>query len=275
MASHAQAYDRTERTPSENLTRFQFRQLVKSSGLSLGAQRTILASLDIADMGGSRVWCSVKSLSYEMRRAQRTVQYHRRRLRVVLGIARVVQRDNTWIPCPKCGTQRTSKICPSCKYEGNTQKEFRRGATYEFDAEKIKSFLPAPGVREFRNYREYRAGKKPRPSSPPPHRSTERAAAPSPTPISRPHTISRGEERLHKLRQQIGVRMAQLRKGYHGSVNGPEGLHFVSPGHPDYRPAMSHEEAERAVAQEFGLTLEQVQSILREMGWKYAVEKRE
>ncbi len=80
---------------------------------------------------------------------------------------------------------------------------------------------------------------------------------------------------MHKLRQNLGIRMAQLRKGCQGSIPGSQGLVFVSPGDPRYQAAMTHEEAERAVAKEFGLTLEEVQQHLREMGWKYSIEKRE
>jgi hypothetical protein len=255
MATHATAYRDSGPEKSENLSRHEIRELVLYSALPLGAQRLILASLKIGDMGAPQVWCSVKSLSFETRKAERTVQYHRRRLRVALGVARVVRPANTWDACPKCSTSRDTKLCPKCGYEGIREKEFRRGATYEFDLAKIASFQPCPAVRKYRNYKQYSESRKKRPQHEVPARPQPPAPA-QPVPIrpaaeAKPVTanVHRSSEREpnRRERQEMATKIAQVRSFMRGRTEyrPPEGgmMRKLEPDDESYIAPMTLEAA--------------------------------
>jgi len=289
MASHAQAYRETPTSARGNLSPFQLRQLVRYSGLPEGAKLFLLSGLNISGGAGKLIYASNKSLGIEMRKAERTVQHHRRRILHELKVGAVIRQRDTWDPCPKCGAVRLQNQCESCGRIGDARKEFRRIATLEIDAGKIAAFRPRSRERQrepWTSYKQYQAspqypGKKRSESG---HCSTSHASpasdeqkrpTPAPQPIREASGISRGKHREMQLRQRLGIRMAQLMRGVN-EIRPPEGGmgHRLGPGDEGFVAPMAREEAECAVAREFGISPDEAADHLKLMRWKFAEEQK-
>jgi hypothetical protein len=214
----------------------------------------------------------------------------RARRAVKLGYWRQLREANSWSNCPKCGAAREVGACDQCDYVGRAKTpegkanfdEFCRPYMYEIDIEKFRT---AKRCRELRNldartYEEYKDSVKrgeratvtemparkpaqPAPEPPPP------AAAPVRQPAAE-HTHRnpvRAPSSARKLTPREGPKlvneMRRLMKGYKGSQNGPSGMYFVGPDHPQYREPMSQEHALIAACMNLAIPLESAQEFLK------------
>jgi hypothetical protein len=130
----------------------------------------------------------------------------------------------------------------------------RRPATYR---------LNLSALRRRRTYDEVKKSRPPRRAlhsihhSSPPAQEPAKAAAPpvntaAPVAVapvrdahrsSSPPAISRGEDRVRKLRLDLMTKWTELKRGYCGSVNTSQGLLYIDEDHPRYRAPMSSENA--------------------------------
>lgn len=229
------------------------------------AKHTVLAGFRISDGAGILLWASVKSLSIETRKSERTIYYRRRRMRL-LGIATIVRQANTWSDCPNCKAHRETRECSSCKYVGDSG-EFRRSATYALNIAKISSFQPPKEHRgvPWRSYKEYRAAtRKKRPHSAAQSsqvQSTQASAHTSPQPIGQSpkfERVHRGAEREpnRREREEMARFVAKVREYMRGVTRTcpPEGGmgHPLEPGDRGYRAPMQLDNAITAACMWFG-----------------------
>lgn len=253
------------------------------------------------------IFASNKSLGIEMRRAERTVQYHRHRILHTLRIGNVVRKRDTWDACPKCGSAREVNQCPKCGYRcehaGHKKKlpsgawsvtcpQFRRITTLELDSDRIASFRLRSRQRSaepFSNFKQYQAspeypGKK-HDSKHSGHRSTSHAspsneaakqeAEPAKPALVGASGITRAKHREMQFRQRVGIRMAQLMRGVNRTMPPEGGMgNRLGPGDEGYVAPLTREEAECAVAREFGATPDEVADNLKLMRWRFAEEER-
>lgn len=262
MATQVASYPNSGTVSSENLSPAAIAELVRYSALPDGARALILASLHIAPQGRNQAWSSVDSLAFETRKSPRTVQYHRRRLRIALGVAHVARSANTWDACPKCRAPRDHNKCSQCGYfcDHSAHKDrgcpqFRRGATYEYDLAKIASFQPCPAVRQFRNHKEYRASylKKAKQRQPAPQPAPPPTAHAQPVPI-RP-AVQKTEHRNstrepnRRERAELAAKVAlvrQFRDGHTRYFSKADGFHIqLSRDDPRYRAPLPFDDAVR------------------------------
>jgi hypothetical protein len=166
----------------------------------------------------SSVLCvSVKSIEDKTMLHRSTIQRRLRRAQRELCL-RQTRDMNSWLNCPKCGSERTTRECPNpkCAHRGNgfDHREFRRTFTYEIDFAEIERRAAGRiGPIEIP-----RKPVQPEPEPDPPataepkldpqrktaehHRSTERAAEPS--------MESRGHQRVRALRAGVLAGMSKL-----------------------------------------------------------------
>lgn len=280
--STAQAYRETPGSASENLSPFRLKHLVRYSGIPLPQRHLILAALEVSQDAGVVIWSSVRSLSVETKMSERTI-YHRRRRMLKLGLWERIRDPYTWDDCPKCGAGRDARKC-ACGYEG-TEREFRRPPTFRLRVERIASWPRPKGVRAG-SYKDYKASPEypGRKSAEGDHRSTYRSSASNegakqevcaPQPIRETSGISRAKHREMQFRQELGIRMAQLMRGVNRNRPPEGGMgHRLGPGDEGYVAPLTREEAECAVAREFGSTPDEVADHLKLMHWKFAEKEQ-
>ncbi len=150
----------------------ELKRIVYYSGAPHSVRNGTLAALEargawpVYDGPATTVLCvSLRGMMQDGGCCRRTAQRRVKRA-LALGFWRRTRNLNTWLECPKCGTARTSAICPNenCKHRGSSKdiREYVRPFTYELDVEK---FIRAPRCREihsvdWRTYAEYKAAAK-------------------------------------------------------------------------------------------------------------------
>src|SRR5208282_2853574 len=145
----------------------------------------------------------------------------------------------------------------------------RRPRTYQVNEEKLE---PRPTIKECRKMRAFNrqklrhAPKVQEISSSSPAPAQEPAApAPPSSPAAAPvrevdshrssaSAITRGEDRVRKLRLEVMAKWAELKRGCNSFV-GLDGLRIrIGPEHPDYRPSLSPEKAWDVALSRCGVT---------------------
>ncbi len=277
----------------------ELKRIVYYSGAPHSVRNGTLAALEargawpVYDGPATTILCvSLRGMMQDGGCCRRTAQRRVKRA-LALGFWRRTRNLNTWLDCPKCGTARTSAICPNekCKHRGSSKdiREYVRPFTYELDVEK---FIRAPRCREihsvdWRTYAEYKAaaklGEHPNVTEMP----SRKPAQPSPEPTPPPATAAplkrpaaehehRSPERAPQLQPKLTKRecakfvadMAFCIRGQTGKV-GLDGLRVnFAPGDPRYVAPMKWREALEAVCANWKRTPESVIEALKFWGYQ-------
>lgn len=283
MASTLQAYRETDGQKSPNntgLSPFSLPALIEYSTLPDRHKRLLKAMLS-KNRFGSELWLSTERLQVIIGRIcfrRKTGQDTRGR--VLSSCERIhrrtVQRTIDELAAPGVGV--LEQVLEANVWVGHGKhRRFRRSATYALRPEKL---------HRQQTWEEYYA-EKPRPQrSHESHRSSpspaqDAAASPTSLPpataapvpaaaVQQQRETSRPPRRLTSREgPQLVAKVAELMRGYHGTVNTVSGLVHVDESHPKYRAPMSQEHALTAACMTLGIPYEAAMEHLKLCRWKF------
>jgi hypothetical protein len=211
----------------------------------------------------------------------------RARRAVKLGYWRQVRDANSWSNCPQCGAERKSGACDKCDHVGRAKTpdgkanfdEFCRPYMYEIDIEAFHSAPRPQGIRDYsaRTYADHKranvtdisarkpAQRSPEPPPPPAPADPVRQAAAEHAHRNPVHAASSARKLTPREGPKLVNEMRRLMKGYKGSQNGPSGMYFVGPDHPQYREPMSQDNALIAACMNLAIPLESAEDFLKRL----------
>lgn len=284
MASTAPAYRESGRQNSEKARAFFSQEKLASLISSLPIKPNLRSSFAAwwricTSPAGTEIqlFKELKAHAREAQISERTARYHRRafeNLQLVevahpanskfrrptthrLKIETLVKRP--WTTCPSCGHrhQRAEECGCLVKY-GKSERTCRCAPRHA---------APVP-IRPSRSSHSSPSPAQERAASPtslPPA-----TAAPVPAAAVQQRETSRPPRRLTSREgPQLVAKVAELMRGYHGTVNTVSGLVHVDESHPKYRAPMSQEHALTAACMTLGIPYEAAMEHLKLCRWKF------